>query len=155
MRSVLENAERLRASLAQDVERDAQAFNRVMDAFKMPKESPEQRTQRGMAIQDATLVAARVPLEVAGRAVEVIELAKTVVAKGNLNAVSDGATGAALARAALTGAGYNVRINAAALESSESARGLVSELAALEKRASEIESQIRSALEDRGGLSPA
>jgi len=153
MKSVLENAERLRASLAQDVERDAQAFNQVMGAYRMPKETAEQRTLRSKAIQQATLEAAQVPLDVARQAVEVIELAKTVVAKGNLNAISDGATGAALARAALSGAGYNVRINAYALEAREAARALVFELAALETRASEIETQIRKTLEDRGGIS--
>jgi glutamate formiminotransferase/formiminotetrahydrofolate cyclodeaminase len=155
MRSVLENAERLRASLTQDVERDALAFNRVMDAYKMPKETVEQRTLRGKAIQEATLGAAQVPLDVAGKAVEVIELAKTVVTEGNLNAISDGATGAVLARAALTGAGYNVLINTDALEARETARALVFELAALETRASEIETHIRKSLENRGGISLA
>lgn len=152
MISILENAERLRLSLANDVERDAQAFNQVMAAYRMPKESAEQRTLRAKVIQEATLEAAQVPLDVARKAVEVIELAKSAVAEGNLNAISDGASGAALAHAALTGAGYNVRINAKDLEARELARALVFELTDLETRAAEFETQIRCTLEDRGGL---
>ena len=81
-----------------------------------------------------------------------LELAAQVVEKGNLNAISDGATGAALARAALTGAGYNVRININSLSDQSPAAPLLAELAELERRAASVEAKIRSEMTTRGGI---
>lgn len=152
MGAVLERAEDLRGELTAAVQRDAQAFAAVMAAYKLPKETEEERAKRLAAIQNATLEAARVPLEVAGKAVEVIELAAQVVAQGNLNAISDGATGGALARAALTGAGYNVRINVVGLKDKALGVSLLDELAELEHRAQDLEAQMRAHLIERGDL---
>lgn len=155
MQSILDSAEALREQLTLAIERDSAAFAAVMEAFRLPKDSPDETAVRQRTIERATLQAARVPLEVAGWSVEVIELGRQVVELGNLNAISDGATGAALARAALTGAGYNVRINLATLEGSEDARQMQNQLVELERRAAEIEVHIRSLLAERGGISPA
>jgi len=152
MQDVLERAERLRADLTAAVQRDAAAFTAVMDAFRLPKDDEAQKTKRSLAIQTATLGAAQVPLEVAGMAVEVLSLSEQAVARGNLNAISDGASGAALARAALTGAGYNVRINVPGLDDEDSAQAFLAELGEFEKRAAELEAQIRSHMVERGGL---
>jgi formiminotetrahydrofolate cyclodeaminase len=75
-----------------------------------------------------------------------------VVAEGNLNAISDGATGAALAKAAMIGAGYNVRINTASLKDEGVVKTLLTEMEDLEQRALPLESQIRGDLIKRGGL---
>jgi glutamate formiminotransferase/formiminotetrahydrofolate cyclodeaminase len=152
MRSLLENAERLRAELTEAIQRDAAAFNAVMAAFKLPKDSPEQEAQRSAAIESATLGAAQVPLEVARKSVEVIALALLAATHGNLNAISDGATGGALARAALTGACYNVRINVSGLQDRLAGAPLLEEANLLEMRAAEIEAQIRKTLVERGGM---
>ena len=96
--------------------------------------------------------AAQVPLEVAGKAVEVMELAARVVSGGNLNAISDGATGATMARAALTSAGYNVRINVTSLKDQATAQSLLMKLHDLETRAVAIEERIRADLIGRGGM---
>ncbi len=155
MQSTLKQVEKLRADLSAAVQQDAAAFEAVMAAFRLPKDTDEQRAERSRAIQDATLNAAQVPLEVAGMAVDVIEQAVTVVTHGNVNAISDGATGAALARAALNGAGYNVRINALSLKDSDAAGLLIEKLDQLELRAAGLEGIIRTQLVDRGGLSLA
>jgi formiminotetrahydrofolate cyclodeaminase len=118
----------------------------------MPKDTPDQKNTRAGAIQKATKIAASVPLEVAGMAMEVLELAADVVADGNLNAISDGATGAALAKAAMIGAGYNVRINTASLKDEGVVKSLLTEMEELEQRALSIEAQIRGDLIKRGGL---
>jgi glutamate formiminotransferase/formiminotetrahydrofolate cyclodeaminase len=152
MQTVLSQAEELRAQLTADVERDAAAYNLVMDAFRMTKNTPEQRTIREKQIQAATLEAARVPLEVARRALSVIHLAEKTVSVGNLNAISDGASGAALAMAALVSAGYNIRINTKDLQDRELARSLVFEFTELENQAQQIEKQIQRILEERGGF---
>jgi len=155
MQAVLEKTESLREALTTAIQRDAAAFTGVMEAFRLPKNTPEEETRRQAAIEHATLEAARVPLEVATWSVEVIELARQVVELGNLNAISDGASGAALARAALTGAGYNVRINLASLEESGEAEAMRNELGELERRAGVPEEQIQKLLAERGGISPA
>jgi glutamate formiminotransferase/formiminotetrahydrofolate cyclodeaminase len=154
MQDVLERAESLRTDLTTIVDEDATAFESVMSAFKLPKETSEQAKARNEAIQLATLHAAQVPLEVARKAVQVIELAEDVAKVGNLNAISDAASGAAMARAALTAAGYNVRINVASLDDKSAGESLLAELRDLEARASESEQNIRSSLRDRGGISP-
>lgn len=108
---ILEKAEKLRQDLLKAVDRDAEVFNHFMEASRLPKETPEQIAARSKAMEDASINAARVPLEVAQKSVEVYRLAVTVTEKGNLNAISDAGSAAALSKAALSGAGLNVRIN--------------------------------------------
>jgi len=152
MQSILEKAEHLRAELTSAVQEDAESYNAVVSAFKLSQNTPEERTNRVQAIEQATLVAAQVPLETAKKAVEVMELAQQAVDMGNLNAISDGGTGAALARAALIGAGYNVRINLNCLENKAIGANLLEELDALERRAREIDLIIQKQLTERGGI---
>lgn len=152
MKQLLTKAEDLRSELITSVQEDADAFDAVMAAFRLPKETEEQKANRSKAIQQAMTNAARVPLNVAGKAVAVIQLARMVVSEGNLNAISDGATGAALASAALTGAGYNVRINLASIKDKHITDLLLTELQNLEKQAAELNLQVRSVLKERGGM---
>jgi formiminotetrahydrofolate cyclodeaminase len=98
------------------------------------------------------LDAANEPLKVACKSVEIMALAETVVSHGNSNATSDGATAAVQARAALTGAGYNVRINAASLKDHVEVSRLLNELNRLEKQAAVHESAVHAALISRGGI---
>lgn len=107
-----ETAERLLAL----AEEDAAAYDRVSAAYKMPKATEAEQTARKAAIQEALKEATEVPLKVMRECLETIGYAKQVVPYGNRNAVSDGAAGAALAHAAMTVAGYNVRINLASVE---------------------------------------
>jgi glutamate formiminotransferase/formiminotetrahydrofolate cyclodeaminase len=152
MRHILAEAEHLRATLTAAVEEDAAAFEAVMAAFRLPKDSAEQEALRAVQIQQTTLRAAHIPLLAAKNAVRVIELAVQVVADGNLNAISDGASGAAMARAALTAAGTNVRINVNSLTEKAAGIELLDALKTLEARAAEYEAQIRGLLETRAGF---
>lgn len=152
MWSVIDQADALRANLTLAVEKDSAAFTEVMAAFKLPKDTPEQEAIRNHAIEAATLHASQVPLEVARQAVRVLELALIVVQSGNINALSDGGSGAALARAALTGAGMNVRINAKTLQDRSTASALIEELRHLEIEANKLEASISAIIEERGGF---
>lgn len=152
MQAIEKQAESLRADLLAAVQEDAAAFQAVMAAFKLPKDSPEEQVARTQAIQEATLHAAQVPLRVARQAVEVLSLASKTAAQGNLNAITDGATGAALARAALTGAGYNVRINLFGLKDAATSQQLLAELQALEMTADGLQAEINQQLQSRAGL---
>ena len=93
------------------VSEDAMAFDALMAAFKLPQEKPEEQLKRAEAIQEATIHAAEIPLEVCKRAIQVMQLALKAASIGNINAISDAASGFGMARAALTGAGWNVLIN--------------------------------------------
>jgi glutamate formiminotransferase/formiminotetrahydrofolate cyclodeaminase len=152
MQAILEKAAGLRGELTEAVAEDAAAFAALMAANKLPRTTDEEQQERDRAVETATLVAAQVPLDVAAMAVETLELAAQVVNAGNLNAISDGASGAALAQAAVKGAGYNVRINAIGLKNRADAQGLLDRLLELEKRAGELEKQINTDLSSRGGI---
>ncbi len=152
MQSVLERAEGLRQELTLAIERDAQAFNAVMAALRLPKDSSEQEQVRLKALETATLHAARVPLEVADLSVNVLRLAAQVVSAGNVNAVSDGMSGAALARAALTGAACNVRINLASLPVHPEKEGMQMRISQLESQGDLLYSQVMASFQERGGL---
>jgi len=155
MKEILSQAERLRQELTTAVQEDSAAFEQVMAAFMLPKEKPEQEAARGRAIEKATLHASEVPLSVAQKAVDTLALAERLVALGNLNAISDGASAAAMARAALTSAGYNVRINVASLQEPSGGEQFLTRLEALEQLAARLEKQVHKSLKERGGLSLA
>jgi glutamate formiminotransferase/formiminotetrahydrofolate cyclodeaminase len=111
MKDTAEKAQELKDQLVQLVEKDTQAFNDLMDTFRLPKKSDEQKATRDRAVQEATKHASRVPLEVMETSLKILDLAETVVNRGNVNSVSDGGVGALAARMAVEGAGLNVKIN--------------------------------------------
>ena len=111
MQQIVERARSYRQRFVFSIDRDAEAFSRVVAAFKLPKATDEQRRERTTAVQKAFKEAARVPLEVARDARTILDLAGLVVEKGNRNAVTDGLVGAMMARTAVLSALYNVRIN--------------------------------------------
>ena len=155
MIEILNQAERLRRELTAAIDEDSAAFEGVMASFKLPKDTPEQQRVRAEAIEKATLRAAQVPLTVAQKSVEVMALAERAVALGNLNAISDGASAAAMARAALTSAGYNVRINLAGLADKAAGDTLLDQLWTLEGKAVKLEINVQKSIQERGGFSLA
>jgi glutamate formiminotransferase/formiminotetrahydrofolate cyclodeaminase len=152
MQEILEHAKNLRRDLAIAVERDAAAFDAVMSAYKLPRDSNEEKERRASVIQEATLNAALVPLDVAGKALEIMKIAALVAAKGNINAITDGGTGAALAHAGIKGAGLNVRVNVSALKDESRANELLETLIGIEEKAHEKEKEVWSLISERGNL---
>src|SRR6266498_1332957 len=142
MQAIRVMAESLRKELTQSVDDDASAFEAVMGAFQLPKETEEGQAIRNAAIQTAMRNAANVPLHVADDAVKVMELALKCAKNGNVNAISDSMSGFAMARAALTAAGYNVKINTNSLEDKARGEKLLNELKELEAKADELEKEI-------------
>ena len=116
MEAVLKKSEELRAKLTSVIDEDTEAFKRVMTAFGMAKETEEQKTRRNKAIQEATKSATLVPLKLMNLCQEGVELARTVVEKGNKNSLSDAGVSLLLFQAAANGAALNVRINLPGLE---------------------------------------
>lgn len=111
MTTLVEASEAARSRLEQLLQEDTTAYNGVIAAYKMPKETEEEQAARTAAIQAGLIVAADVPLEICRVAVEVCRLAKVAAGIGNPQAVTDAGIGAILGEAAVAGAALNVKIN--------------------------------------------
>ena len=111
LRAVLEEAETLRVRLTELADADTQAFDQVMAAYRLPKETQEEGAARQAAIQAALQGATRVPLETARACATVVALAAQVIEKINPNALGDAGAAALLAEAGLKSAQLNVAIN--------------------------------------------
>ncbi len=111
LREIETEAERHRRELVGLVDEDAAAFDGVMAAFRLPKETDELKAARSREIQASYRGAAEPPLQVCRHALDVLALAARVAELGNPNAVSDAGVAALLAGSALEGAALNVEIN--------------------------------------------
>jgi glutamate formiminotransferase/formiminotetrahydrofolate cyclodeaminase len=146
---VLGDAEKLRAELTAAIAEDAAAFEAVI-AVARNKELDE--VAKAVSMEDATRYAGEVPLQVARLARDAGRLAVEVARIGNVNAVSDAAAGAIMARAAVQVAGLNVKINGVALRDQALAAAWRDEVAALEADAEEAAASAIAAAGERGGL---
>ncbi|MEJ2170359.1 MAG: cyclodeaminase/cyclohydrolase family protein, partial [Desulfobacterales bacterium] len=144
MQEISATAGNLRRKLMAEVDNDADAYQGVLAAFKLPKATEAEKQKRTEAIQDAMKNAARVPLGVAYDALQVMDLAEKVIKSGNRNAASDGAVGAMMARTAVMGGLFNVKINLAAVKDSAFVEEMTREADKLESRVQEREKEILS-----------
>jgi formiminotetrahydrofolate cyclodeaminase len=131
MESVLRRSEELRSSFTNLVEEDTKAFNSVMKAFALPKETEEEKQVRTAAIEEATKKATLVPLRVTELCREALSLAKIAAEKGNTNSSSDAGVSALMLQAACAAAALNVRINLSSLQDEpfvEETRGKVNRI---------------------------
>ena len=124
MQQVAADAHALRRQLSDLVQRDADAYERVREAYALTKD-PLHAAARTTAIREALLFASRVPLETAELAVRVAALASLVAEQGNANAVTDACVAALMAEAACKGAVLNVRINLVSLDAEGAPAGAV------------------------------
>ncbi len=152
MAKLITLGEQVRTSLLARMDEDTQAFNKVMAAYKLPKETPEEQAARQAAVQEALVAASLVPLRTAQDALTALELALVVARKGNTNAISDAGTAAWMAMAAIQGAVWNVRINAGSVEDAAQKQAWLSECQRIVTRAESLLVQVREAVEQRGGL---
>jgi formiminotetrahydrofolate cyclodeaminase len=142
MKEIAIKASELRHELLEDINRDSIAYSKVMEAFKLPKETDEEKELRSAHIQKAFKVAATIPLEVARKSMQVIDLAKIVVLKGNQNAITDGAVAAMLARTAALGAIYNVSINLTSIKDAAFVEEVTMEIMDIKDYVIEVEQDI-------------
>ena len=137
----------LEAELLHLVDEDTEAFNRIMAAFGMPKNTDEDKRLRSEAIQKATLFAAQVPLETMKASFKAFEICKAMAETGNPNSVSDAGVGALAARAAVLGAGLNVKINASSLKDKAQEEALINEANNLMAEADKAEREVMEIVE--------
>ena len=119
MKKVLEQSEDLRRKFAELVDEDTEAFNKVMEAYGLPKDSDDQNALRTAAIQEATKEAALVPLSVMNHIIDALALTRVVTEKGNANSISDAGVSAFMLRTAAESAALNVQINLQSIIDSE------------------------------------
>lgn len=142
LREVGDAAVQRRGALLDLAEDDAVAYDAVVRARRLPKESEAERETRASTLRVAMVEAARVPLRTAEVAAEVLELAQTIAPIGNRNAASDAGVAAQLGAAAIRGALLNVRINLPYLPADEPLRSSApSDISRLERLADERERQ--------------
>jgi glutamate formiminotransferase/formiminotetrahydrofolate cyclodeaminase len=131
------------------VDEDTNAFNRVMDAFGLPKGTDDEKAARSAAIQDATKYAAEVPFKTMQRSFDAFEVIKAMVEEGNPNSVTDAGVGALCVRSAIMGAFLNVKINAAGLKDKDYVDRLLADGAEIERKTIELEKEIIAAVNQK------
>ena len=128
--------------LLDDIKRDSESFDLYMQALTLPKETEEEKAARTKAMQDGLKAAVAVPLSVAKRAYEVMPYAEVMVTKGNKTAVTDALVATMMARTAVLGALFNVKINLESIKDDVFVEETAKEVAVIEKNALAYEKKI-------------
>ncbi len=139
MKDAIAKAEPLRQELLEDIEKDSRSFDLYMQALKLPKKTEEEKRERRNAMQEALKKACEVPLSVARKSIEVLELAKIVCEKANRNAASDALVAALSARSGCLGAVQNVLINSKGVKDENFSNKMSETCESIAKKAVEIE----------------
>jgi len=142
MQKVIKTGDDIREKLVELIDRDATSFDGVMKAFKLPKETDEEKAARTAKIQSEYKYAASVPMETAELAMAIMDLAEVVVEKGNPNAVTDGAVAAMMSRTAVLSALLNVKINIGSIKDEAFVTEMKEKIVTLEKKAVEREAEV-------------
>jgi glutamate formiminotransferase/formiminotetrahydrofolate cyclodeaminase len=137
-----EKGQKLKDRLLYLVDEDTRAFNKIMDAFGLPKQSDAEKAARTSAIQEATKFAIEIPLEVMRLSLESMEVIGKMAEIGNPNSVSDAGVGALCARSAVLGAFLNVKINASGYKDAAYVERVLAEGKVIEAKAIELEKSI-------------
>ena len=135
-------ADDARAQLEKLLQDDTTAYNGVIDAFKMPKDTDAEKAARKAAVQAGLVIAADVPLEICRVAVDICRLAKVAAELGNPQAVTDAGIGAILGEAAVVGAALNVRINLGSIEDCEYTIAAEAEIDRIEAEAAALRAEV-------------
>ncbi|MCP5105189.1 MAG: glutamate formimidoyltransferase, partial [bacterium] len=139
-----EKGQKLKDFFTDSIDKDTEAFDKVMAGFAMPKKTEEEIAARNTAIQDATKEATMVPFTVLEKAKEAAELALVVAQKGNQNSLSDSGVAGLTAEAAAEGALYNVMINLQDIEDETFCEETAQKAIKLNEEVREITAKIRN-----------
>ncbi len=139
---IAEKAQALKDFFVKAVDRDSQAFDAVMAAMRLPKQSDEEKAARGAAIEEASKGAVMVPMEVLRKAPEAMELAGRIAKIGNVNSISDAGVAAQCGLTCAIGASYNVLINLPGIEDEEFTKDAAGEAAEIRARAESIAAEV-------------
>ena len=126
------------------VDEDTKAFNKIMEAFGLPKNSDDEKAARSKAIEDASKYAMEIPFRTAELAFESMEVMAKMVEIGNPNSITDAGVGVLCARTAVLGAAMNVRINASGIKDKTFTEDLINRVNEIEKKAEAMEAAVRN-----------
>jgi glutamate formiminotransferase/formiminotetrahydrofolate cyclodeaminase len=140
-------AQELKDEFLRAVDLDTQAFNKVMETFRMKQKTEEQKKERDAAIEEATKQATLVPLDVLEKSIEALVLAKQIAEHGNKNSISDAGVAGLTAQTAAEGAYYNVIINLPNIQDKKFTTEIKAKAVLLKNKAVSIGDQIRKMLE--------
>ena len=141
------SAQDLKDEFLRAVDLDTTAFNKVINALKLPKKTDEQKKEKARAIEEASQEATLVPLGVLEKSIEALKLAKDTALKGNRNSLSDAGVAGLMAQAAAEGAYYNVKINLPGLEDADFKSKTKKQAATLVKKARMLGDELREIIE--------
>ncbi len=147
-----EKGQQYKNELLQLVDADTAAFNKIIEAFALPKSTAEEKAQRTDAIQQAIKYAIEIPFKVMQTAAASMELVKAMAAVGNPNSVSDAGVGALCIRSAVMGAFMNVRINAAGCNDKDYVNDIVAKGKAIENNVIAREAEILQIVNEKIGV---
>ncbi len=138
---------KIQQELMELVDEDTRSFNKIMEAFALPKNSDQEKALRAEAIESASKYAMEVPLKTAIVALASMDILEAMVEKGNPNSITDAGVGALCARTAVLGAVMNVKINAAGIKDKAFCQKLIDQAVNAQKQAEEKEAIIRGKVE--------
>jgi formiminotetrahydrofolate cyclodeaminase len=147
MRDIARAASKLRHKFIGDIDNDPRAYQQVIAAFQLPKNTETEKHRRANAIQDGFKNAALIPMSVAENGFKIMDLAKKVIEKGNKNAATDGAVAAMAARTAVMAALYNVKINLTAIKDEAFVEELSQKVKTLERQMKDKEKAILESID--------
>lgn len=149
VKALVAKAEQLRRELILLLQDDTTAYNGVIAAYGLPKETDDEKAARHAAVQKGLVHAANVPLDICRAALRVCELARTAADIGNPNAVTDAGCAVLFGEAAAQGASLNVEINLGSIEDEEYTRAAADEVAVILRKAGELRSAVLTTTRDK------
>jgi glutamate formiminotransferase/formiminotetrahydrofolate cyclodeaminase len=147
-----DKGELLKNELVKLVDADTKAFNRIMEAFGLPKTTDAEKALRTQAIQEATRFAIDIPFQVMQASFRSLEIIKAMAETGNPNSVSDAGVGALCARTAVMGAFMNVRINAAGYADKSFVEEILRKGREIEQKTIALEQEILTVVNEKIGI---
>lgn len=142
MKDLVARCDEVRAELEQLLQDDTVAYNGVIAAYRMPKDTDEEKAARSAAVQAGLIVAANVPLDICRVAIEACRLARVAADLGNPAAVTDAGIGAILGEAAVVGAALNVKINLGSIKDEAYVAQAAAEITALQTEAGSLREEV-------------
>ena len=146
-----EKGQKLKDELLFLVDEDTRSFNRIMDAFGLPKETQEEKAARTAAIQEATKYAIEVPFRTMQKAYESMEMIQAMILNGNPNSITDAGVGAICARSAVIGAFLNVKVNAGGLKDKTFVEDILKQGSGIEEGAKKLEAELLAMVDSKIG----
>ena len=149
---LIEQADALRADLSLLVDQDTMAFQDLQSARSLPRETAQQQIERRLAIENASIKAAQVPLQVSQRALQVLQLVVEAASTGNQNAIADAVSAGILAQACLRGSTVNARVNLQGLDRSQEVQTILDEFAEIEKKTGDLIKRLYATFKNKTGI---